>query len=61
MIRLPKMACSLALCTFPLHRCLLHIHPTHVTDLPAYLPLNGLVSVLTLKSEHLYDSLSKGW
>lgn len=61
MIRPPKMACSLALCTFPLHQCLLHVHPTHVTDLATYLSLNGLVSVVTFKSEHLLrDSLAKG-
>ena len=41
--------CSLALCTSPLlNQCLLHLHPTHLTDLPTYLPLPQLVIVLDL-------------
>ena len=40
---------------------LLHLHPTHRTDLPTYLPLPQLVIVLTFKSKHLHhDSLSNG-
>ena len=45
-----------------LDQSLPHLHPTHMTDLPTYLPLPQLVIVLTFKSEHLlHDSLSKGW
>ena len=29
---------SLALCTSPANQCLLHRHPTHMTELPSFLP-----------------------
>ena len=33
---------------------LLHLHPTHRTDLPTYLPWPQLVIVLTVGAEHLH-------
>ena len=38
-----------------IHQHQLHLHPTHMTDLPTYLPLPAtrLVTVLTFRIEHL--------
>ena len=53
----PPQRClfSLSLSVHPLpDHCLLHLHLTHTTDLPTYLPPPQLVIVLTLRSEHLH-------
>ena len=45
----------LLLLVYPLlSQYLLHLHPTHMTDLPTYLPLPQLVIVLTFRSERLH-------
>ena len=38
MVRLLKMAVLLLPGHPRLNQCLLHLHPTHITDLPTYLP-----------------------
>ena len=46
MVRPLKMA-VLLLCVHPLpDQCQLHLHPSHMTDLPTYLPQAQLVTVL---------------
>ena len=43
----PLKTAVLLLSVHPLpNRCLLHLHPTHLTDLPTYLPQAQLVIVL---------------
>ena len=48
MVRPPKMAVLLLSVHPLLDKCLLYLHPIHMTDLPKYLPRPQLVTVLTL-------------
>ena len=54
MIRPPKMAVLLLSVHPLLDQCLLHLHPTHMTDLATYLPRPELVIILIFRSEHLH-------
>ena len=46
MVRPPKMAVLLLSCTSPADQYLLHLYPTHLTNLHRYLPTSQLVIVL---------------
>ena len=57
MIKPLKMAILLLSVHPLLNQCLLHLHPTYMTDLPTYLPPSQLVIVLLFSSERLSSTL----
>ena len=52
--RPPKMAVLSLSVHLLLDQHQLRLHPTHMTDLPTYLPATGLVIVLTSRIKHLH-------
>ena len=60
MVRPLKMAVLLLSVHPLLDQCLLHLHPTHMTDLPTYLSQAPANDCSSFRSEHLHYAYQRG-